>query len=132
MLTVVDTLTSQVAVLLPSSVATVILQEPTFKPVTIPSASTVATVSSLLLQETDYIVALLGDTVAFKTNYSPTAMLLEVTFSFTPVTRTSGTTGVSGVDSFIVAMIAKEPSTLSICTELLVYDFSPICKFSSS
>ena len=55
----------QVAVLLPSSVVTVIVAVPFATAVTFPFASTVATFASLVLKFTFLFVAFAGATVAF-------------------------------------------------------------------
>ena len=78
-------MTSQVAVLPPSAVVTVIVARPAFNAVTLPS-DTEATVLSLDDQVTFLLVALSGLTVAVKVSSSPSVRVAEVLSNATPVT----------------------------------------------
>src|SRR5690554_558209 len=83
------TVTVQVAVLLPSTVVTVIVAVPADSGVTTPFA-TVATVSLLVDQVTFLLAALTGVTVAFKVFVAPPAVSDNVLWSkLTPVTLIS-------------------------------------------
>ena len=86
----VMTVTEQVAVLLPSSVFTVMVAVPALTAVTLPS-DTVATVLSLELQITFLLVALEGLTVAVRVVTSPSVRVTEVLSKVTFATEnTSG------------------------------------------
>jgi hypothetical protein len=79
--------TLQVAVLLLSTVLTVIVAVPTLTPVTTPPVDTVATVESLLLHVTFLFVASEGNTAAVKVSVPPMKSPVDV-FIVTPVTAT--------------------------------------------
>ena len=79
------TVTSQVAVLPPSSVVTVIVAVPALIAVTTP-LSTVATEGSLVDQVTFLLVAVSGLTVADKVKVSPSVRVSEVLSRVTLVT----------------------------------------------
>ena len=81
------TVTSQVAVLLPSAVVTEMVAFPALPAVTLPSA-TVATLSSDDFQLTALLVALSGATVAVSVSDSPSTRLRVFLFRVTPVTAT--------------------------------------------
>ena len=70
------TFTTQVAVLPPSFVLTVIVAVPSATAVIFPLLSTVATFSSLEVQVTDLSVASAGNTVAVKVSVSPSVKLI--------------------------------------------------------
>ena len=82
------TVSTQVAVLPPSSVVTVMLAVPVPTAVTLPP-STVATDSLSLLQVTFWLVASSGSTVAVRVRLSPTVREAVSWSSFTPVTATA-------------------------------------------
>jgi hypothetical protein len=82
------TVMSQVAVLLPFTVFTVILALPAAMPKTVPFDDTVATWVLLLLHVTFLLVAFEGATVAVKVSEAPMAMLADVLFKLTLVTAT--------------------------------------------
>ena len=82
------TVTSQVAILPPSVVVTVIVVSPVALADTRPLASTSATAGSLLLQVTDLSVASPGFTVAVSCRVAPTAMVSDVLSREMPVTAT--------------------------------------------
>jgi hypothetical protein len=63
----VSTVTAHAALLLPSTVMTVIVAVPSDTAVTMPLLDTVATVGSLLSQVTDLLVAFEGEMVAVST-----------------------------------------------------------------
>ena len=79
------TVTEQVAVLLPSSVVTVIVAVPAFNAVTLP-LETVATEVLLLFQLTFLLVALLGLIVAVRVNSSPSVISQDALSRVTSVT----------------------------------------------
>ena len=81
------TVTVQAAVLLPSSVLTVIIADPGAQAVTTPAAVTDAIAVLLLLQLTFWFVALEGLIIAVRVSVLPTKMLVDV-FTDTPVTAT--------------------------------------------
>ena len=82
------TVTTQVAVLLPSVVVTVIVAVPTAFAVTRPDADTVATVELLVVHVTALFVALLGATVAVSCIVALTVIEALVGLTVTPVTGT--------------------------------------------
>ena len=84
------TVTVHVAVLLPSSVVTVIVAVPAAIAVTIPLSLTVATLGSLLLHVTALFVASEGVTVAVSCTVSPISSVFSVGSTLTPVTSTVG------------------------------------------
>ena len=81
------TVTVQVAVLLPSSVVTVIVAVPAATAVTTPP-DTVATDVLLLIQLTVLFAALEGATAAVRVSVLPTKILADVLFRDTPLTAT--------------------------------------------
>jgi hypothetical protein len=83
----VVTVTAQLAVLLPSSVVTVMVALPTVTAVIVPP-DTVATAMLLLLHVTFLLVALSGVMVEVNVSEFPTVMLVDVLFRDTPVTAT--------------------------------------------
>ncbi len=85
--TEVLTVTSQVAVLPPSAVVTLIVAVPFAFAVTTPSLVTVATPVSLLLHITFLLLASLGMTVAVRYKVPPFSIVALVLFSVTPVTK---------------------------------------------
>jgi len=80
------TVTVQVAVLLPSAVVTVMVAVPTALAVTFPLPSTVATLVLLELHVTFWLVALDGSIIGERVSSPPTARVMLVLFSDTPVT----------------------------------------------
>ena len=74
--------------MLPSAVVTVMVAVPAPAAVTLPSASTVATLVLSLLHVTFLLVASLGVMVALRITVPPTVRLALVLFSVTPVTET--------------------------------------------
>ena len=80
------TVTTQVAVLLPSSVVAVMVAVPGATAVTLPLVSTVATPGALLSQVTDLSVALSGVMAAIRVSLLPTSRVKLVLFSSTLVT----------------------------------------------
>ena len=84
------TVTSQLAVLLPSCVVTVMVAVPAATAVTVP-LSTVTILLSLLLQVTFLLLALSGFTVAVRVSLSPTVRESSALFRVTPVTKIFGT-----------------------------------------
>src|SRR5699024_12174799 len=80
------TVTEHLAVLLPSSVVTVISVAPALTAVILPLLSTVATASSDDMKVTFLLVAVDGETVAFNVSVAPTSKLVLSLFNFTPVT----------------------------------------------
>jgi hypothetical protein len=116
------TLTTQVAVLLPSSVLTVMVALPTDTPVTAPF-DIVATALLLLFHVTFLLVALEGATVAIKVSEAPSIMVVDVLFKDTPVTATGAALTVtaqvavlfpSSVVTVIVALPADTPETMPL------------------
>jgi hypothetical protein len=83
------TVTLQVAVLLPSSVVTVMVAVPALTAVIVPP-DTVATVGALVLHVTFLFVALEGATVAVNVSILPTVIVVDDLFKDTPVTSTGG------------------------------------------
>ena len=79
------TVTSQVAVLPPSSVLTMIVAFPAFKAITLPF-DTDATVPLLDVQVTFLFVALSGLTVAVRVISSPSVRVVDDLSNVTPVT----------------------------------------------
>jgi hypothetical protein len=82
-----ETLTAQVAVLLPSKVVTVMVALPAETALTVPP-DTLATVLLLLLHDTFLFVALEGETVALRVSLAPTVNERLVLLRLTPVTAT--------------------------------------------
>ena len=82
------TVTLQVAVLLPSSVVTVIFASPSLTPFTLPLASTVAISVLSDFHVTFLLVAPSGETVATNVSVPPTVSERVVLSSLTPVTAT--------------------------------------------
>lgn len=80
-----STVTSHVAVLLPSAVVTVIVALPAETAVTTP-LETVATDVFNDVQVTVLLVAFSGATVAVKVSVAPTSSVVSVLFKLTPVT----------------------------------------------
>jgi hypothetical protein len=85
---VVETVTTQFAVLLPSAVVTVIVALPIDMPVTVPFEDTVTTEEALVLHVTFLFVALYGETVTVKVALLPTKRDWVVLSNVTPVTET--------------------------------------------
>jgi hypothetical protein len=99
------TVTEQVAVLLPSTVVTVIVALPADTAVTKPLDDTVATAEALLLHDTFWLVALEGATVAVNVSVPPTVRLVDVLFKVTPVTDTGVTVTVQVAVLFPSAVV---------------------------
>jgi hypothetical protein len=123
------TVTAQVAVLLPSSVVTVMAALPAAMPVTNPLDDTVATELALLLHVTFWLVALAGAILAIKVSVLPTLRLRDVLFKVTPVTVTADALTVtaqvavllpSTVLTVIVAVPAAMPVTKPFVTVAIV------------
>ena len=111
-----------VAVLLPSSVVTVIVVDPAFRAVTLP-LDTVATEVLLLFQLTFLLVALLGLIVAVRVYSSPSVISWEVLSRVTPVTGyTFALTVTSHVavlpPSSVVTVIVAEPAFRAVTLPL--------------
>jgi hypothetical protein len=126
------TVTTHVAVLLPSAVATVIVAVPAATPVTSPVLLTVATLVLVLDHARFWFVALLGRTVATSISLPPTDSVVDVLLSDTEVGGTELTVTAhvavllpSAVATVIVAVPAATPVTsppLTVATlVLLVY-----------
>ena len=123
------TVTVQLAVLLPSTVVTVILADPAPIAVTTPSASTVATEVFELLQVTSLLVAVVGLIVAVRVPVEPLDRDSVVLLRETPVTGTVTVTvqvavlEPSAVVTVIVAVPAVTavtlPSESTVATEVL-------------
>ena len=84
-----ETVTAQVAVLLPSCVVKVIVAEPTATPVTTPVVLTVANAVLLDVHVTFLLVAFEGATVAVNEVVAPATTLAVVGATVTPVTATA-------------------------------------------
>ena len=80
------TVTAQLAVLPPSFVVAVMVADPALTPVTAPFGDTVAIEALLLLHVTSLFVALAGVMAGVRVSVAPTARVVEVLFSDTPVT----------------------------------------------
>jgi hypothetical protein len=80
------TVTSQVAVLLPSAVVTEMTAVPAEMPLTTPPAETETTAGALLLHVTFWFEALAGATAAAKLSVPPTARVVDILLSVIPVT----------------------------------------------
>ena len=111
-----------VAVLLPSSVVTVIVVDPAFRAVTLP-LDTVATEVLLLFQLTFLLVALLGLIVAVRVYSSPSVISWEVLSRVTPVTGyTFALTVTSHIavlpPSSVVTIIIAEPALTAVTLPL--------------
>ena len=113
------TVTVQVAVLPPSAVVTIITAVPAFKAFTTPELLTVATVASLVLHDTFLFVALSGVIDAESASLLPTAILIAVLLSDTPVTAI--VVGV-GVGSSFVPEQPIIPASKRIDNEQLTID----------
>ena len=111
------TVTSQVAVLLPSAVVTVIVAVPTALAVTFPLL-TVAMFVLLLLQVTFLFVASEGVTVAVKVSDPPIVMLVAVLLRLTPVTGTVTVTAQVADLLPAVAVIVAVPPALAVTLPL--------------
>ena len=142
-----STVISQLAVNPPSLVVTVIVAFPSAIAVTFPFSSTLATFSSLLIQETSLFVASSGKILAINFNSSFTFNSDEVLSNETPVTLISspfGSTVISQLavnpPSLVVTVIVAFPSaiavifpflsTLATFSSLLVQDTSLLVAFS--
>jgi len=115
------TVTEQVAVLPPSFVFTVIVAEPADLAITSPADETVATDSSLEVQETDLSVAFSGVTVAISVRVSPSVMDKEDSLRLTPVTETvlakTVTEQVAVLPpSLVLTVIVAEPAAFAVTT----------------
>ena len=110
----------QVAVLLPSSVVTVIVVVPAFKAVTLPS-TTVATDVLLLFHDTFLLVALSGLTVAVKVIVSPSVNEAVVLSNDTLVTGYTFATTVTLqvavlAPSSVFAVMVAVPGAIAVTT----------------
>jgi hypothetical protein len=108
----------QVAVLLPSSVTTVIVADPAALAVTRPFA-TVATLALLLLHVTFWFVALEGIIVALRVSVLPTLRLIDDLFRETPVTEMFSETTVTLQvavlpPSTVVTVIVADPAAFAV------------------
>ena len=118
------TVSSQVAVWLPSSVVTVMVAFPAATALTTP-LETVATLLLLVDQVMFLLVASLGRTVAVRVTVSPTLMLAVVLSSLTPVTGTtelfSTVTVLVAVypPSSVVTVMTAVPSLIPVTTPFL-------------
>jgi hypothetical protein len=115
------TVTTQVAVLLPSWVETIILALPEPTVVTTadePVATIVATVVSLLDQFTLELVAFAGVTVAVSETLSPMPSVAAEGFNATPITKTTTATVQVAVlpPSAVVAVITAVPTATALTT----------------
>jgi len=118
------TVTSQNAVLLPSTVVTVMVAVPASIAATIPDALTIATASLLLLHVTLLFVALAGITVAVNAAVFPFTNAIVLGDSVTPVTGTvvlpppvTVTAQVAVLPpSAVVAVIVAEPAPTPVTT----------------
>jgi hypothetical protein len=111
---VVETVTEQVAVLLPSCVVTVMVAVPSATAVTVadrPLPDTDATELLLLDHVTFLFVALLGAMVAVRLSVAPTLRLEEFLLRVTPVTET-------GVDVTVTAQVAVLPPSWVVAVML--------------
>ena len=106
------TVTVQVAVLLPSTVVTVIVAVPSAMAVTTPDAETVATAVLLLDHVTALFVAVLGATTAISVPVLPSSIESVVASSDTPVTDTVGGGGGGAAVTVTVAVAGKLPSAV--------------------
>ena len=113
-----------VAVLLPSTVLTVIVVVPTATAVTVPLL-TVATLVLLLVQVTFLFVAFAGATVASNVNVELSDKSLDVLFKETPVTATVVTVTVHvpttgwSFSSYPVAVIVVVPAETPVTKPVL-------------
>jgi hypothetical protein len=134
-----ETVTAQVAVLLPSLVLTVIVALPAAWAVTTPYVETVATEVLLDDQVTDLFVALVGLTVAVKVSLPPTDSERDDLLSVTPVTLTvealtvteqfaiflpSSVRTVTTADPDFLAVTT--PEEVTITTEVLLEDHTSV------
>ena len=113
------TVTTQVAVLLPSAVVTVMVAVPAARAVTTPELLTVATVVLLELQVTFLFVAVLGLTVAVKLSVPPTVNAALFLFSVTPVTGTVAAVTVTTqvavlLPSTVVTVMVAVPAAFAV------------------
>ena len=116
------TVTLHVAVLLPSSVVTVIVAVPSATPLITPSSSTVATASLLLLQLIFLLVAFAGVIVAVNCFVLPVSTVVDVLSSEMPSTATALTvTSQDAVKlpSVVVAVIVAVPAVTPVTLPLL-------------
>jgi hypothetical protein len=131
------TVTTQVDVLLPSAVVTVIVALPAVTAVTKPLDDTVAIEVALLLHDTFWLVALEGAMVAVNVSALPTVRLVDDLFKVTPVTGTEAAVTVtaqvavlfpSAVVTVMVALPAAKAvtkpfdDTVATEVELLLHD----------
>ena len=102
------TVTEHVAVFEPSTVVTVMVEDPSFTAVTLPFTSTVATVVLLEDQVTVLSVAFEGDTVAVKVSVPPMTSVIDVLFKLTLVTVTgfTVTTHCADIPPAVAAIVA--------------------------
>lgn len=116
------TVTEQVAVLLPSTVVTVMVALPPPTAVTRPLLLTVATDVLLLDQVTLLLLALPGDTVAVSCSVFPFAMVVEDLFRLTPVTETVTDTVQVAVNppSAVVTVMVALPAPTAVTRPLLL------------
>ena len=115
------TVTSQVAVLLPSTVVAVMVAEPSFRAVTSPSSFTVAIVSSEEDQLTILLVAVAGRTVAVRLPFPPSFRERVAGATVTPVTAISPSTTVSVHEAVLppqVAVIVTVPGFRAVTRPL--------------
>ena len=94
---------SLVAVLLPSTVFTVIVAVPSLRPLTLPFSSTVATDVSLLSQVTFLFVAFSGATVAVSSTVFLASTVAVSGATVTPVTATGSSASTSVVSSALLS-----------------------------
>jgi hypothetical protein len=106
------TVIAQVAVLLPSTVVTVMVAVPALTPVTVPFDDTLATAGALLNHVTFLLVALEGETVAVSLSLPPVAILIDVLSKVTPVTAMGALT--------VTAQVAVKPPS-SVVTVMTAF-----------
>ena len=113
------TVTEHVAVFEPSTVVTVMVEDPSFTAVTLPFTSTVATVVLLEDQVTVLSVAFEGDTVAVKVSVPPMTSVIDVLFKLTLVTVTGFTVTTHCTDiPPAVAVIVAVPTPFAVTVPL--------------
>jgi hypothetical protein len=127
-----ETVTVQIAVLLPSEVVTVMVELPTEIAVTVPVDDTVATAGTLLLHVTFWLVALEGEMLANNVSVPPTVRLVDDLFKVTLVTGITAAVTVteqaavflpSSVVTVMAALPVDTPITMpfvTVATELLL------------
>ena len=120
----ISTVTCVVAVLLPSTVAAVIVATPGFLANTLPLSSTNAILISEELQLIDLLSALPGVTVAVMVKLSPSVTVLLVGSTVMPVTDTAFFCTVTAVvavlpPSAVLAVIVALPACLPVTLPLL-------------